>query len=217
MCRKRTLLFFNLFLLGGIFLWSTPITGAQQAATEKIINIEVRYFAPEAGIVYFVWGIDGWQIVPQELLTEGSSIQNDLVLTPMQRVGENFVAIVHVPAGSSIQYGFSIKETADGRTVDIWDKGKDPLRSFSPVQPILIASFDKVFKVDMAVNLDATAESSDSNSEEFDPPNESAEEDVQNNSSAKPNGNRSMLSRHWPLLVVAFLITLGIIIGFRKS
>jgi len=91
MCRKRTLLFFNLFLLGGIFLWNTPITGAQLATTEKIINIEVRYFAPEAGIVYFVWGIDGWQIVPQELLTEGSSIQNDLVLTPMQRVGETFI------------------------------------------------------------------------------------------------------------------------------
>ncbi|MDX1415120.1 MAG: hypothetical protein R3293_13065 [Candidatus Promineifilaceae bacterium] len=189
-----------------------PVKGAELSAAQKIITVEIHYFAPEAGRVDFVWGIDGWQLVADELMNEGSSVIEGQIVTPMQPAGESFYAQIRVPAGSSVQYSFRIMKTANGDEVDIWDQGKDPLRDYSPMQPILIASYDKVFEVDAAFSLDQTLTANNENPASSAAYNNGVENDaVPENDSAS-----TIFSRHWPLLVAGLLILLGIIIGFRR-
>jgi hypothetical protein len=154
MGRKRLLILFISFLISSNFPGAVNAENAQPTPGSNIVTIEIHYHSPEAGKVNFVWGINGWQSVPEELHTEGSIIQNDLLVTPMRRDGETFVAEIQVPIGFSVQYGFTVTETADGRIVDVWDKGIDPRPGKPKIPPILIATYDKnVFNVDADVNL----------------------------------------------------------------
>jgi hypothetical protein len=154
MGRTRLFILFVSFFISSHFPGAVNGAGAQPTPGSKTVTIEIRYHSPEAGIVNFVWGINGWQSVPEELHTEGSFIQNGLLVTPMRRDGEIFVAEVQVPVGSSVQYGFTVTETADGRIVDVWDKGIEPRPDKPQIQPILIATYDKnVFNVAANENL----------------------------------------------------------------
>jgi len=146
------LVLFITFFSGSNVSGMLLLMGVQPAPESKIVTIEIRYYAPGAGVVDFIWGIDGWQVVPEELQMEGSSVENGVTLTPMQREDKTFVAEIRVPAGSSVQYRFAIKETIDGMAVDNWDSGTDPEGGSMPVQPVLVASYDKVFRVDASVN-----------------------------------------------------------------
>jgi hypothetical protein len=79
-------------------------------ADSPLITLEIHYDMPEAGEVYFVWGLNGWQVVPEELWPVGTEVKNNIMHTPTVQVGDTFVAKVWVPAGTKIDYGFRVKE-----------------------------------------------------------------------------------------------------------
>jgi hypothetical protein len=137
--------------LGTFYTWPLTANAALLTPDREIVTIEFRYHAPEVNVVFLVWGIDGWQSVPEELWLEGT-YQDNVMVTPMWREDKSFVAQVRVPAGANMQYGFNIKETAAGKEVNVWDRGKDALYGNLRTQPVVIASEDKVVYVESAVD-----------------------------------------------------------------
>jgi hypothetical protein len=87
-----------------------------------LVTQEIRYHMAEAGEVFFVWGINGWQALPEANRPPGTLIKNKLMHTPMSLDGDIFVATMQVPAGSKLEYGFLITEKRNGWTIDeAWD------------------------------------------------------------------------------------------------
>jgi hypothetical protein len=84
---------------------------------------EIRYFMPEAGEVYLVWGLNGWHVVPEELYPAGTEVKDNVMHTPMVQEGDTFVARVWVPAGTTINYGFLITEKRGSFDITwtVWD------------------------------------------------------------------------------------------------
>jgi hypothetical protein len=83
---------------------------------------------PEMGEVFLVWGINGWNVVPEENRPAGTEIKDKVMHTPMVRKGDTFVAKVQVPAGVTINYGFLITKSRSGAGVEtIWDGHQDDL------------------------------------------------------------------------------------------
>ncbi len=149
----RILTLFIISFLGSLLSATGMVDVAQPTAVEKTVTVEIRYYAPEAGVVDFVFGINGWQPLPEELIKNVSIDDDGFMFLPMRREEDNFVAELTVPVGAIVQYGFKIFETADGESIDVWDTGKDPERASSTIPPILIATYDKKFYVDSAINL----------------------------------------------------------------
>lgn len=149
----RILALLIISLLGSLLPITNMVDVAQPTPVEKTVTIEIHYYAPEAGVVDFAFGINGWQPLPEELTNEVSFNDDGFMFLPMRREEDTFVAELTVPAGAIVQYGFNIFETADGESIDVWDTGKDPERASSTIPPILIATYDKQFYVDSAVNL----------------------------------------------------------------
>jgi hypothetical protein len=87
----------------------------------NLITEEIRYPLPETTEVYLVWGINGWQPVPQESRPAGTLIKNNLMNTPMSQDGEEVVVELEVPSGATINYGFLYTSTVDGVPVRVWD------------------------------------------------------------------------------------------------
>jgi 4-amino-4-deoxy-L-arabinose transferase-like glycosyltransferase len=75
----------------------------------------------EAGQVVLVWGINGWQVVPEEQRPAGTVVKNDLMRTPMAPQGDTFVAKVQAPAGAIIHYGFFVPKTRTGAAINAWE------------------------------------------------------------------------------------------------
>lgn len=133
-----------------------PHLNENQTPTGNVATIEIHYHAPEAGLVSLKWGINDWQPVAEDLRPGVDLDDASIMSIPMRREDETFIAEIRVPVGSAVQYGFSIKETADGRAVDVWDNGTSSQNDSSNVQPILIAIRDAVFDVQSAVSLIVT-------------------------------------------------------------
>jgi ABC-type polysaccharide/polyol phosphate export permease len=90
-----------------------------------IVTQEIRYRIPEAREVFLVWGINGWNVVPEEVRPAGTEVEDAIMYTPMIRKGDAFVATVQVPAGVTIDYSFQITYARSGATVEIWDTNGD--------------------------------------------------------------------------------------------
>jgi hypothetical protein len=87
--------------------------GPAQLAASPIDSLgaaiqEIRYRESGASQVYLVWGIDGWQLAPQELFPPGTVVKGNLMHTPMVRVGDAFATKIRVPRGTKIDYGFLV-------------------------------------------------------------------------------------------------------------
>ncbi|MCB0190913.1 MAG: sulfatase [Anaerolineae bacterium] len=99
-------------------------------AESSLVTQEFRYHMPEAGEVYFVWGIDGWQNVPEEIRPPKTTVDG-VMFTPMEVVGDAFVVKVQVPAGTTLDYGFQTRKKRSGTPIGyVWD-GDYHLVSFS--------------------------------------------------------------------------------------
>lgn len=94
-----------------------------------LVTLEIRYTLPEAGEVYLVWGINGWDVTPDELRPAGTELRPagpkdaKLMHTPMVRDGDIFVVKVAVLAGTTIDYGFLITKSRGPLEIakPIWD------------------------------------------------------------------------------------------------
>ena len=86
-----------------------------------LIMQEIDYQIPEAGEVFLIWGINGWQILPEATRPKGTIIKNAVMQTPMDQQGDRFIAKVQVPAGATIDYGFAITRSRSGEATNIWE------------------------------------------------------------------------------------------------
>jgi tetratricopeptide (TPR) repeat protein len=91
----------------------------------QLVTQQISYPMPEAGAVMLVWGLDGWQALPEAQRPAGTLVEHGVMRTPMERQGDSFVATVQVPAGSTLDYGFLIVETASGTGVEVWEGNGD--------------------------------------------------------------------------------------------
>lgn len=121
------------------FLVVTPLVQAQ-----PLIDQEIRYHMPEAGEVFLVWGLDGWQLIPENLRPAGTEVEFGVMHTPMVLEGDTFVATLQVPVDRSLDYGFQIRKTRSGEAIDEWLWDGD--YSLTPTQ-------DNVVEVQAAVTL----------------------------------------------------------------
>jgi hypothetical protein len=76
---------------------------------------------PEASEVWFVWGINGWNVAPEDLRPAGTVIADSVMRTPMSREGDTFISRVEVPTGTTIDFGFLITRDSSGSEVAVWE------------------------------------------------------------------------------------------------
>jgi hypothetical protein len=121
--------------------------------------IEIQYVHPEASEVFVVWGINGWQAVPEELRPAGTTFtDNGLMQTPLNLDAGVFTGRLLVPTWSSLDYGFMIYATKDGREVAIWD-GRDEFE-------LRVGETDRTIDVMSSVDLNPEQTSSGAEAEE---------------------------------------------------
>lgn len=77
-------------------------------ADSQLVTQEYSYYMPEAGEVYFVWGLNGWQVAPASFRPKGTMIKNKVMQTPMVQIEDVFFAKIRVPAGTAVDYCFLI-------------------------------------------------------------------------------------------------------------
>ena len=74
----------------------------------SLVSLEVRYTRPEATDVRLVWGVNGWHTTDIALQSGSTSVEKNLMRTPMRLRDGAFVAKVKIPAGATLNYGFSV-------------------------------------------------------------------------------------------------------------
>ena len=113
--------YYPLVLIAGLILslsQSTPISAQSPLITHKI-----RYYAPEVGQVIFVWGINDWSPVAEDIRPPGTIIEADgLMYTPMTAQGYSFLTTITLPKDSELNYAFLITQTRDGEELFVWDE-----------------------------------------------------------------------------------------------
>jgi hypothetical protein len=82
---------------------------------------KLRYFLPQAGEVFLVWGIDGWSVLPEAMRPVGTVVYDGRMYTPMSGEDDTFVTSVQVPAGATIDYAFFITKSRHGADLEILD------------------------------------------------------------------------------------------------
>jgi hypothetical protein len=82
-----------------------------KVSDKQLLNLEIRYYMPEADEVFLVWGLNGWHVVPETLRPAGTEVKDKIMRTPMIQEGDTFTIKVIVPAGIPIEYCFLITKT----------------------------------------------------------------------------------------------------------
>ena len=97
-----------------------------QAQEASYVSQQINYYVEDASDVYLVWGVDGWQNVPQQLMDSATVVIKGLMYSPMQADGDTFRVTVDVPSGSTIDFVFWINKNESGAVVDLWDTNAGP-------------------------------------------------------------------------------------------
>lgn len=129
------------------FLAFMLLSGGSSSASATALDeprrvLEFRYTAPEAGEVFLVWGIQGWQVVPEGERPPGTSVKKQVMHTPMMRRGSVFLAKVQVDRDVAVDYGFLVTKTYDGLELEIrpvWD-GRKEFRVLEGESPAVLES-----------------------------------------------------------------------------
>jgi len=107
--------FFAVMAALPVSLGASPSTGA------SLVKLEIQYELPAAGEVIFVWGVNGWLQIPENIRPPGTVIRQKVMATSMTQKDKSFVLTIHVESGATIDYGFLIKKMAGGTLVELWD------------------------------------------------------------------------------------------------
>jgi hypothetical protein len=91
---------------------------------QALVAHTFRYTSSEAGAVAFIWGVNGWQMLPAQLRPVGTVDDNQVMRTPMTREGSSFVITLQLPADTSVDYGFLVTETPSGAETKVWDSNR---------------------------------------------------------------------------------------------
>lgn len=120
---------------------------AVMVASKDLLPVEIHYLAPDAGEVVLVWGIDGWQTLPEENRPAGTWVENKVMKTLMINQNGDFQITMHVPEGSKLEYGFLITRTQDGTEMNLWDGGNENNYRTDIVEPTTL-------QIASAINLE---------------------------------------------------------------
>lgn len=103
-------------------LWLAVINSASLAQSQTLVTQEMRYEMPAAGEVFLVWGINGWDLVPEEMRPAGTTVKKKVMHTPMAHDSEAFTVKLRVPPGATMDYGFLITKNRDGVSIKpVWE------------------------------------------------------------------------------------------------
>jgi hypothetical protein len=100
---------------------------AALAQGQHWVTHEIYYLMPDAAEVVFVWGLNGWQALPEIEFPPGTVLENSIMHTPMARDGDLFFARVRVPEGALIDYGFLITKARAAVGVPVYEAAGDPI------------------------------------------------------------------------------------------
>lgn len=103
----------------------TPVTKEQRKAwlagtTSEIpfVAQDLSYRSVKPGDVWLLWGIDGWQAIPDAARPPGTVLKNGMMYTPMVRKGTMFTTTLRVPSGTVINYEFLMDKSNESASVD---------------------------------------------------------------------------------------------------
>jgi len=111
----------TLILLLASPLYPAPLLA--ETASAALVSQEIIYHSPMAGEVLLIWGINGWQLVPEEQRPIGTTGSSKVMQSPMIRQGANFKIKILVPSGATLNYGFYTNRVRDGSWAGIYDAG----------------------------------------------------------------------------------------------
>jgi hypothetical protein len=114
---------------------------AGEIADLPLVKQEIHYHLAGANEVWLVWGANGWHNVPEAFRPSGTKVQDQLMHTPLVRMGDSFVTAIRVPPGMPIEYGFLITKMEGGTPVNVWeDAGDRPSSIVTPDSRISVES-----------------------------------------------------------------------------
>lgn len=97
-----------------------------------LITAEIRFYNPEKKDMILVWGINGWQNVPEEQRPAGTKLNSCRMMeTPMTQEGVNAMVRIQIPRKTNISYGFitdGVWQTATTQDciIDFWTEQNTP-------------------------------------------------------------------------------------------
>jgi hypothetical protein len=115
------------FVYGFIQPATLDAQGINSNRHDSFVTLEIRYHLAAADEVLLVWGINGWEDVPEHLRPINTVVA-DVMYSPMEQDDNTFVARLLVPSGATVDYAFEIIRNFNGEPVDIWDTNNPPLR-----------------------------------------------------------------------------------------
>jgi hypothetical protein len=106
---------------------------AGQASDLPLVTQEIRYRALGAAEVWLVWGLDGWQVIPDAARPQGTVLKSGKMHTPMVREGNTYITKLRVPPGTVLDFLVLITKTEDGTIVDIRHEKDEDGRALSRI------------------------------------------------------------------------------------
>lgn len=110
-----------------------------------IINQRIKYYAPGAGAVLFVWGVNNWQTVSEIIRPQETFVENSIMRTPMKANGDTFTVDLALPKGIHLNCGFLIKGLSSGTPI---------AGEWHPIKKALLFSKkDHVFRIEASPEI----------------------------------------------------------------
>ena len=113
------------FLLICLVAGWVGVIPAQAAGLQDRVVVELVYYQPNAAEVELVWGVDGWQLLPEQERPSHTKLENNVMWTRMTPEVDRFVATLALPPGTRLDYGFQTTQRVDGTAVSIWEADGD--------------------------------------------------------------------------------------------
>ncbi|HJR77623.1 MAG TPA: hypothetical protein VJ805_11635 [Nitrospiraceae bacterium] len=112
--------------MSAVFIWLCllvfcPDNALSASSQASLVKLDIRYGLPAAGEVFLVWGVNGWNPVPEALRPPGTTLRKEVMSTPMVQDDGRFVATIEVETGATVDYGFLVTKTAGGAFIEVWD------------------------------------------------------------------------------------------------
>ena len=85
---------------------AAPSPSSSKVSDRLLVTQEIRYRTIGVDKAWFVWGVNGWQPMPEDSRPPGTTIRNNVMHTPMIDEEQDFVIKIHVPSGTMLNYGF---------------------------------------------------------------------------------------------------------------
>lgn len=128
-------------------LSTAAIWGFEEAGSLPFHSIE--YAAPTASSVMLVWGVNGWQGLPVDLLPANTSYTDTgLMQTPLEPKGDHFAVKLPIPTGTNLDFGFSVTMLDESNAEHVyWDGdyrttvgNEEPTQLESQIEPLGITA-----------------------------------------------------------------------------